>query len=247
VTTEGTWIAASSIDTLAPSRFHGTPIDDGTLRLGWAHAHDTADVRIPPKVVLREGPAADAAVVDKLAPRTQITPLETSADGRFVRVADAAWAAREDLRIPTLAAPPDGTGEHDRWFDVDLDEQVLVAYEGTRPVYATLVSTGKRTRETPAETARVFGKLQTADMNSDLIDVYSVAEVPWTMFYDHHLALHAAYWHDDFGDVHSHGCINLAPRDARLLFDWAGPALPPGWTAVYDTEHGSVVRVRSSR
>jgi lipoprotein-anchoring transpeptidase ErfK/SrfK len=121
---------------------------------------------------------------------------------------------------------------------------VLVAYEGARPVYATLVSTGKRTRETPEETARIASKMQAADMNSDLVDVYSVAQVPWTMYYDRHLALHTAYWHDDFGDVHSHGCVNLAPRDARLLFDWAVPALPAGWSTIYDDQQrGSVVRV----
>jgi len=76
---------------------------------------------------------------------------------------------------------------------------------------------------------------------------YSVADVPWTMFYDGGYAVHSSYWHDGFGGVRSHGCINLAPRDARLLYRWSSPDVPPGWTAVYgDEDHpGSMVRVRS--
>jgi L,D-transpeptidase catalytic domain len=68
------------------------------------------------------------------------------------------------------------------------------------------------------------------------------------MYYDHNFALHTAHWHDGFGDPRSHGCVNLAPRDARLLYRWSSPDVPPGWIAVYgdaDTP-GSLVRVRSS-
>ncbi len=85
-------------------------------------------------------------------------------------------------------------------------------------------------------------------MVSEKRDIYSVADVPWTMYYDHNFALHTAYWHDGFGDQRSHGCINLAPRDARLLYRWSSPDVPPGWIAVYgDADHpGSLVRVRSN-
>jgi hypothetical protein len=84
-------------------------------------------------------------------------------------------------------------------------------------------------------------------MASDKTDVYSVADVPWTMFYDGDYALHTSYWHDGFGSPRSHGCINLAPHDARLLFRWSSPDVPPGWIAVGgDADHpGSLVRVRS--
>jgi hypothetical protein len=75
----------------------------------------------------------------------------------------------------------------------------------------------------------------------------AVADVPWTMYYDHSFALHTAYWHEGFGDPRSHGCVNLAPRDARLRYPWSSPDVPPGWTAVCgDADHpGSLVRVRS--
>ncbi|RYE86386.1 MAG: L,D-transpeptidase, partial [Myxococcales bacterium] len=60
-------------------------------------------------------------------------------------------------------------------------------------------------------------------------------------------ALHAAYWHDDFGTPRSHGCINLAPIDARRVFFWTDPPLPRSWHGVKSGEAtgaGTWVRVR---
>ncbi|MCA9706801.1 MAG: L,D-transpeptidase, partial [Myxococcales bacterium] len=59
-------------------------------------------------------------------------------------------------------------------------------------------------------------------------------------------ALHGAFWHTGFGRRRSHGCINLAPRDAARVFELTSPAMPEGWTSVYEHEGevGTVVRVR---
>ena len=241
--TAGGLIEERAIAQMSPSRFHGVPVDDGRLHVAWAHAHGKP--REP--VVLRGAPGAKAEVTGELSPRARVSVKEVSGDGHWVRVTDTDWAARADLRVASVAAPPPGTGADERWFDVDRDEQILVAYEGTRPVYATLVSTGKWDRPTPEEIGRVASKLRTADMTSTKVDVYSVADVPWTMFYDNNFALHTSYWHDGFGDVRSHGCVNLAPRDARILYQWSSPDVPPGWIAVYGDAQspGSLVRVRS--
>jgi lipoprotein-anchoring transpeptidase ErfK/SrfK len=248
VTTGGQLIDAAAIATISPSRFRGVALDDATtLPIAWVHGKRKR--RAP--IALRDAPAADAAIIGQLAPRTVVAIAETSADDRFIRIAHGriaeGWVARADLRIAALAAPPAGTASDERWFDIDLDEQVLVAYEGTRPVYATLVSTGKRKHRTPTSITRVASKLETATMTSEKRELYSVADVPWTMYYDHNFALHTSYWHDGFGDPRSHGCINLAPRDARALYHWSSPDVPPGWTAVYgDADNpGSLIRVRS--
>ena len=45
----------------------------------------------------------------------------------------------------SLPPPEVDAGAGERWIDVDLETQTLVAYEGLRPVFATLVSTGKGT------------------------------------------------------------------------------------------------------
>jgi lipoprotein-anchoring transpeptidase ErfK/SrfK len=57
-------------------------------------------------------------------------------------------------------------------------------------------------------------------------------------------ALHAAYWHDDFGRVRSHGCVNLSPRDAAWLFEWTDPHVPTTWHSALNKERGTVVIVR---
>ena len=67
------------------------------------------------------------------------------------------------------------------------------------------------------------------------------------MFFAKDLAFHTSYWHDKFGDPRSHGCLNLAPLDARWLYFWATPDVPLGWSMVYGIVEapGSMVRIRS--
>lgn len=68
---------------------------------------------------------------------------------------------------------------------------------------------------------------------TDPIDgFYEVEEVPWTLYYHRGYALHGAYWHTDFGKVRSHGCTNIAPVDARWIYYWSDPEVPPAWHAV---------------
>lgn len=242
-TTQGDLIDAASIAVIGASAFKGIALADAAPLPAWVRAQK--DPRKP--AITRAAPSATGAPLGTLEPRTIVSVLEES--GEFARISDRAWIARADLRAARIAAPPAGTAADERWFDIDLDEQVLVAYEGKRPVYATLVSTGKTGHSTPELIARVNSKLLASDMVSRQGDRYSVAGVPWTMFYDGNYALHTSYWHDNFGGTRSHGCINLSPRDARLLYLWSSPDVPPGWTAVYgDADHpGSMVRVRSQR
>jgi hypothetical protein len=73
---------------------------------------------------------------------------------------------------------------------------------------------------------------------------FELREVPYVMYFDKEgYALHGAYWHDRFGMPKSHGCINLAPEDARRIFHWTLPALPAGWHGVLSPLHGTVVFV----
>jgi lipoprotein-anchoring transpeptidase ErfK/SrfK/LysM repeat protein len=109
------------------------------------------------------------------------------------------------------------------WIEVNLFEQTLAAYEGDRMVYATLVSTGLRGWDTPPGLFEVWLRFQWRKMSGAYgrPDYYFLEDVPWTMYFNKDIALHTAYWHDGFGYRHSHGCVNLAPSDAKWLFDWA--------------------------
>jgi lipoprotein-anchoring transpeptidase ErfK/SrfK len=83
--------------------------------------------------------------------------------------------------------------------------------------------------------------------NDDPENRFELRDVPWVQYFEANFALHGAYWHDDFGRMRSHGCVNLAPIDARRLFFWTDPVLPDGWHGVRGAApmaEGTWVRVR---
>ncbi len=184
--------------------------------------------------------------------------LDDAAATRFAANTDAntppltGYVAARDLVRPLVVPRPAEVAAGERWLDVDTATQTLVAYEGDHPRYATLVSTGRAgpATETPRGVHRIWVKLATSDMDDlereDVERNYRIEAVPWVQFFAGSAGLHAAFWHDAYGTRHSHGCVNLSPRDARALFDFTGPALPPGWSAVLPSarDRGTVVRVR---
>lgn len=138
--------------------------------------------------------------------------------------------------------PPADLAPDEKWIDVDLTRQTLIAFEGTRPVFATLISSGRRNPDdkehdfpTPTGTFRIGEKHVTTTMDGDVASdgPYSIEDVPWVQYFQGSYALHGAFWHDNFGYVRSHGCVNLAPEDARRLFGWTEPQLPDGWHGVF--------------
>jgi hypothetical protein len=170
-----------------------------------------------------------------------------AADGRLVRD-----GAHLRLVEPPAAWPPFAV-EGKKWVDVSIARQTLVAYVGTRPAFATLVSTGAGGLGDPAEThATVRGtfaikvKHVTATMDSDdLEDRFDLRDVPYVQYFHQGYALHAAYWHDGFGAPRSHGCVNLHPADASWLFRWTDPPVPDDWHGVSaDAGEGTLVHVR---
>lgn len=168
------------------------------------------------------------------------------------RLADGSYVDERSLALAWRSQPPASVGEGERWLDVDREQQVLVAYEGRRPVFATLVSTGLRRaqRRTPGGEFRIWVKLRHSDMRGERdrsgLPAYSIEGVPWVQYFHEGYGFHAAFWHEAFGRRRSHGCINLSPRDARWLFDFTRPRLRAGWTAAHPTPSrpGTLVRIR---
>lgn len=171
----------------------------------------------------------------------------------WLRVGDATWLRERDTTSPVVKAPPAEAAPDERWVDVDLARQVLVAYRGERPLFALPVSTGRGPAgtelATPPGVHRIWVKLRTSDMDNledqDASRNYAIQAVPWVMYFERGYGLHGAFWHRAFGHVMSHGCVNLTPADAERLFAWTSPHLPAGWSAVLPTEYerGTLVRV----
>ncbi len=138
--------------------------------------------------------------------------------------------------------PPRSVGADDVWVHVDVSEQTLVMYRGARPFYATLVSSGLEGHDTPRgefHIRRKFVSDTMANLGPDAgDDSYRIDDVPWTQYFDGSIALHGAFWHNRFGLQRSHGCVNLAPRDARYVFEHTAPEVPLGWHGV-STDRGT--------
>lgn len=167
--------------------------------------------------------------------------------------ADGLHYRERDVRRVVRRNPPEGVGPGERWIDVDLGNQTLAAYEGALPVFATLISSGRikdpddplKNFETPVGAYRISSKHLTATMDGDhaLDGPYSIEDVPYVMYFHQAYAFHAAFWHNSFGRPRSHGCINLAPADARFLFRFARPELPFPWHGAYPTDETVRTRV----
>jgi lipoprotein-anchoring transpeptidase ErfK/SrfK len=110
-----------------------------------------------------------------------------------------------------------------RWLQVDLSSQRLIAWEGNTPVYAVIVSTGKASTPTITGVFEIQSMHRVARMRGA---DYDVPDVPWTMYYYRGYAIHGAYWHDDFGTPVSHGCVNVAVDHAEWFFNWATVGTP---------------------
>ncbi|MCA9622111.1 MAG: L,D-transpeptidase [Myxococcales bacterium] len=163
------------------------------------------------------------------------------------------WLPKDGLLVAELRDDPARFAEHGRkWIDVSIEKQLLVAYEGRRPVFATFVSTGRgelgdpeKTHATVRGTVMIHAKHVSATMDGDddTRESFDLHDVPYIQYFYKGYALHGAYWHDDFGKVRSHGCVNLAPRDAAWLFDWTYPEVPAGWHGALNLAAGTLVYI----
>lgn len=114
------------------------------------------------------------------------------------------------------APAPSGGGA--RWIDVDLSEQTVRAYEGNTVVRSMVVSTGLARYPTPPGRFRIYAKYPSITMSGP---GYYLTGVPHSMFFYRGYALHGTYWHNNFGQPMSHGCVNLTQADAAWLYSWA--------------------------
>ena len=109
-----------------------------------------------------------------------------------------------------------------KWIQVDLSTQMMVAYEGTTPVFSSRMSSGLPRTPTVLGTYRVYLKyrLQTMRGGTRGIDYYEVPDVPDVMYFFEGYALHGTYWHNNFGNPMSHGCVNLPLAAAKWMYEW---------------------------
>jgi hypothetical protein len=249
VTTDGRLLPTDKLRPEAGSVFHGQDLRDTGLPVAFAWKTSARFWS------LERG----RLVPGRALARREFVPLTGSVrlmgGARMVEARDGHWLKSDDLRIAMKPSELPWYAQRDRrWIDVSILNQLLVTWEGDRPVFATLVSTGKdglgdprRSLSTPQGEFRIQQKHVTTTMDSSAADnEFELREVPWVMYFQGGYALHGAYWHDDFGRKRSHGCINLSPIDARHVFEWSLPDVPEHWHGSYASESfgpGTLIRI----
>ncbi len=138
----------------------------------------------------------------------------------------------EELWIPpviTPGAPPVGPMPGaPKTVVVSISEQAMWAFDGDDVVMKTYVSTGKERFDTPTGTFYVNSKVPVQDMEGVIGgEYYNVPEVPDVMYFTNvgH-AIHGTYWHSNFGNPMSHGCVNLPMETAQWLYNWTPVGTP---------------------
>jgi hypothetical protein len=138
---------------------------------------------------------------------------------------------------------------NEKHIEIYLDRQLLLAFEWNVLIYAARVATGLKNYETPCGWFTTFHKRPTYHMTggADVYSVFDLPGVPWDSYItDTGVAIHGTYWHNDFGHPHSHGCINMAPQDAKWIYRWTLPTVPPAERLVLEPGVGTRVLIAQS-
>lgn len=162
------------------------------------------------------------------------------------------WVRHQDVTVVQKRSTfPDFVQDDTRWLDVSVVTGTLVAYEGKRPVFVTLLSVarelppagdtqlaGELSRPVPLGTFTIRQKSLTylGKEQAAFGEPFAVLDAPWALELSSGQLIHGAYWHDRFGIEHGAGSLSLSPSDAARLFRFVGPELPSGWHAVTSGE-----------
>jgi hypothetical protein len=254
-----------------PRRFGVTPsgqvvpVDRLKPALGTAwHGVDVEKLGLPMAFVHKSGVQAwelrrgEAVALDDELERRTAVPLSgrfrTVSGVRYEQTREGFWLRAQDLvvivrrtKFPELAK---GT---QKWLDVSLANQTLTAYEGQKPVYVTLISSGRDVLKDPTQSAstargtfKIRKKSVTGALDSrEVHDDFDVGDAPWVMEFEPGHAFMGTYWGDGLGEAQTFHNVALAPVDARRLWHWTDPPIPEGWHAVTDAMgEGTMVLVR---
>lgn len=249
ITTDARLIPADKIKANSGSPFHGQSLANTGLPVAFAYASGAGVYAFDNGSPRRLQDLSHREVLSLTGTVRNVNKV------RWVQTRDERWVKSDEVRTAVKPSTlPSFAKDKTRWIDVSLLQQTLVLYEGETPTYVTLVSTGRdgigdpaKTLSSPQGVFRIYQKHVTTTMDSDVADnEFELRDVPWVMYFKAGYALHAAYWHDDFGRARSHGCINLSPIDARYVFRWATPEVPEHWHSVTEStlfEPGTLVNI----
>ena len=209
-------------------------------------AGSLAEVSVP-YTDARRAPKEDSELAYRLYYETTHWIVETITDEEtqkvWYKLRDDKWSDKKyyvlasHLRIipaSELAPISPDIPEYKKSIEVRLRQQIVVAYEGSHPIFAARASTGARFASgkyyTPQGIFKTYYKRPSRHMAAGNLanSGYDLPGVPWVLYItEGGISFHGTFWHNDFGTPRSHGCINLAPQAAKWLYRWTSPLVQP--------------------
>jgi hypothetical protein len=168
-----------------------------------------------------------------------IDQIKPSGDGRtlyrvnerYGNPGDLYWADGAAFRVLTdedVSPINPEVDPQEKTVRVNLTYQTLSCFEGSREVYFCRVSTGILDEFTPVGEHTTWRKLVSVHMGQGTVsEGYDTPGIAWTnLFAGEGVAIHSTFWHNDFGEKRSHGCVNCRPDDAHWIWRWTLPDVP---------------------
>lgn len=148
---------------------------------------------------------------------------------------DLFWGPAEAFRPLTAdeIAPINSEAQEKR-IVVNVDYQTLSCFEGSHEVYFARISSGALydawgnsldAWATPVGVFPIWRKAISLPLSGGSASAgWSLPAVGWvSLFVGSGVAIHSTYWHNNYGEPSSRGCVNASPEDAKWVFRWSQP------------------------
>jgi lipoprotein-anchoring transpeptidase ErfK/SrfK len=132
---------------------------------------------------------------------------------------------------PGVLTTTKATASNTKRIVIDRANEMLYAYDGDTLFMQQAISVGLELTPTALGQFSIYRKIPDSYMQGPVPGVssqyYDLPGVPWDLYFTADgNAIHGAYWHNNFGHPWSHGCVNLPPAAAELLYEWADLGTP---------------------
>ncbi|MCM3779557.1 L,D-transpeptidase family protein [Microbacterium hydrocarbonoxydans] len=215
------------VDAATASTWFTVVDDDGTLRIEADQAAIQATVDALPAAVDR-APVNATQIVDSSG-----KVLRTESEGVNGRalsdtsnlasdVADKLEAGESVFPISVTETPFSAVTLL-RKIDVNLSSQTATLYENGAVVRSWKISSGKAATPTDVGNFKVYAHVRSQTMKSREPDgsITETPNVPWVTYFNGDEGFHGTYWHSNFGNRMSHGCVNMPIDVARFVYEWS--------------------------
>ena len=236
ITAEANYIPLDRIEPVLGSTWHGVDLTkEKTVPVGFVLRHEVSPF------ALGKGKAKrlDDEEVEKRTSVFLTGRFRTVESIQYDETEDGVWFRSRDLiKIVKRTKFPDFVQDGNKWVDVSLALQTMTLYEGKKPIYATLISSGKDMLGDPTTSAAtlqgtftVTKKATSVTLDPREVDqAFDVHHAPYALEFSPGFAIVGSTWSDPAGEARGYHNVAVTPIDAHRLYSWAGPEVPTGFS-----------------